>query len=511
VGNGYAIQTRTFTGEAAVPFFKLSGAREALPAKAEQYKALVREYLRSRGFRPDVDSAIEGSFEDLIVVDAGGVNLCVECKDSRISVNEADFVVPLCRLLNKYMRAPTGHPFRAAIFARTFAHEPDVKSLFEGQDRAAIERYRDRCGRVVDVFHQSHPNTPITNPRDVGAEKWAEFLSCCEVFSADINSLEQAIRARGLQVAPWETAAVLVGPRNVPALLEALSDPSPAEEQLVANFFPVVSIPDLIKVRMASPEATPSIRKGSGHFYFDQDAGGTQGPLDASMIQLGTIQTSEWLEDDDAINWLVELLNEHLLANLAKRGLPHLEGTTLYFFAADPASELTTVTVRTPRGKRPWRVVRRYRTEGGATTFFAHCGARIRFTRVGQSPLLTIHPTWMFTEDGQHPVAAARRSALLRRWSRFDRNENRVQRVFSWFSWLSEGQRLLRLATLSDPIVVDSMVDLPRLPVGIPNDQRPLDRILGGEPDIPPAKDIAAEREPEPFDAGGSGTREEED
>lgn len=493
-----------------MPFFKLTGAREALPAKAEQYKALVREYLRSRGFRPDVDSAIEGSFEDLILVDAGGVNLCVECKDSRISVYEGDFVVPLCRLLNKYLRAPPGRPFRVAIFARTFAHESDVKSIFEEQDPATVERYRDRCGRVVDSFCQSHSGTPITNPRDVGGDRWAQFISCCEVFGADINSLEQAIRARGLQVAPWETAAVLVGPRNVPALLEALSEPPPSEEQLVANFFPVISLPDTIKCKSTAPTTTPSIRKGSGHYFFDQVYGGAPQALDGGAVQLGIIQTSEWLEDEDTINWLVELLNEHLLASLANRGLPHLEGMPLYFFAADPDSELTTVTVRTPKGKRPWRVVRRYRTEGGATTFFAHCAARVRFTRVGQSPLLTVHPTWVFTEDGQHPVAAARRSSLIRRWSRFDRNENRVQRVFSWFSWLSEGERLLRLSTLTEPIVVDSMVDLPRLSVGIPNDQRPLDRILGGEPDIPPAKDIATEREPEPGDAGGSGAGEGE-
>lgn len=494
-----------------MPFFKLSGAREALPAKAEQYKTLVREYLRSRGFRPVVDSAIEGTFEDLILVDAGGVNLCVECKNTRISIQEADFVIPLCRLFEKYLRAPNAQPFRVAVFARAFAHESDVKSIFESQDAVAIERYRDRCGRAVDAFRQSHPNTPITNPRDVGTDRWTRFLSCCEVFSADINSLEQAIRARGLQVAPWETAAVLVGPRNVPALLEALSDPPPAEEQLVSNFFPVVSLPDTIRVRTTSPVSVPSIRKGSGHFFFDQDGGRTTSPGDPGTVQLGTIQTSEWLEDEDAVNWLIELLNEHLLANLGNRGLPHLEGTTLYFFAADPASELTTVTVRAPRGKRPWRVVRRYRTEGGVTTFFAHCAARIRFTRVGQSPLLTIHPTWVFTEDGLHPVAAARRSALLRRWSRFDRNENRVQRVYSWFSWLSEGQRLFRLTTLSDPIVVDSTTDLPRLPFGIPNDQRPLDSILGGEPDIPAAKDIASEREPEPTDPGASGPSGGED
>jgi len=294
-----------------VPFFKLAGAREALPAKAEQYKGLVREYLRSRGARPDVDSAIEGSFEDLIMVDASGLYLSVECKDTRVSLTDPEFVIPICRYLERYLQAPPSKPFRVALFARAFAKEADVRAVFEKRKPEAVEEFRTSSADAVVSFRKARPHIPISSPREVTPEKWAEFLGCCEVFAADINALEHAIRARGLQVAPWETAAALVGPKNVPKFLEELANPTPVEEQIVSNFFPIISLPDTILCRMKVSGGALFVKKGNGNYFFGAPSGMTDPHPESTFDDLGTIPTSERLEGDDSINWLVELLNEH--------------------------------------------------------------------------------------------------------------------------------------------------------------------------------------------------------
>jgi hypothetical protein len=447
-----------------MPFIKLAGAREALPAKGEQYKGLVREYLRSRGARPEVDSAIEGSFEDLVMVDVSGVNLCIECKETRLSITEAKFAVPVCRYLYRYLRAKPDKLFRVAFFARSFSKEAEVKEVFESRKPEAMERFRKCCGDIVAVYRSSHPEIDIVNPNEVTPEKWAEFLGCCEIFSADFNALEYAIRARGLPVGPWETAAVLVGPKNAQKFLEELASPAAVEERLVSNFFPVISLPDTIVCSTRVPADAKSVKRGNGTYFFGNKT--NVGPA-STFEGLGEIPTSEWLEGEDLINWLVELLNVHLFAELDQRGLNHIDGTTVFFFKAIVSEEVKQVPLRTPRGKKSWTVVKRYREEGTGATIFAHSAVNLRFTRVGQTPLLTIHPTWVFTDDGHRPVAAARRAALHRRWRRFDRNENRVQLVYSWFAWLSQGERLLELKTSVEPIVVDSLPEPPRMLHGV--------------------------------------------
>jgi hypothetical protein len=473
-----------------MPFTNLRGKRETPSARGELYKSRVLEYLRSRGAVPERDSAIEGSFPDLVMYSVEGTKLCIECKNQELSVDETEFIVPLCAYAKTYLSTAEPDRFKIIYCVRSVKNVARARRIFDDLDEETLEGYRLRCSEVIRAVTLKGRRPDLVTPSSIPTAEWTAFIADCELIQADFLHLEQAVRQRGLSVSPADALSVLVRPEDYPSFLKASASPDPKEETLVANYFPAVATPRFVRPDFSPNPNTPTMARGNVFYRFtDEEAHGRILALDGSELPVGSEAVSDWIADPDKRNWLLELVSKCLFKFCEGRGLLRIPDSELHYFPAE-SHELRQVTVATPRGKKNWPVVRRYVTAEGATNFYAHVAASLRLRRIGSAPVLVISNTWVFTEDGKTPVSSPRRSSLIRRWRRFDRNDTRLQRTLYWFAFLSGGKPTLEVPTSAGPVTFSSAIGPPPLLGGIAHDQKPLEAILGGTPEIPDAKQV---------------------
>ena len=131
-------------------FIRLGKEREALTVKAEEYKKQLSRYLESRDYVLDVDSGIEGIFEDQIYYKKGRKRINVECKDTEISVYEAKFLIPFSRYLVLYSKLPIDAKFQFSFFVRKVRNYGEFDLLFNKVDDTKILELKKKCIEVLE-------------------------------------------------------------------------------------------------------------------------------------------------------------------------------------------------------------------------------------------------------------------------------------------------------------------------------------------------------------------------
>jgi hypothetical protein len=144
---------------------------------------------------------------------------------------------------------------------------------------------------------------------------------------------------------------------------------------------------------------------------------------------------------------LVELLNRSLARHLQDRGL-HVWGKKqrAWFTIEDDHSDKV-ISYRA-RTRRADRTVARARDQASKYGYFEHHAVNWAFARAGTTWLLTLDPTWVFTQDGESRLVSRQRTTKLstKKMSN-ERNQAVLNHLWFW-AWVICGED--ETAALSD-------------------------------------------------------------
>lgn len=241
-------------------------------------------------------------------------------------------------------------------------------------------------------------------------------------------------------------------------------------ETYVTNWLPVTQLPQHIhrSTAPATRERTelwrltyPATRIGDELFSFAQpddtrtEAQHHKTHNTADLLKAGA--TNPTVTPEQAQRGIAQLLNIAWERNAHARGLRthHLANkhTALYFTAGQAKNR--TLRFRTNTGRKTWRtVVGQFR---GHIYHFAITGR----ARVTPSPIISVRPHVLFSDDGQHlwksneRLASARRTACKTWW-----NAEWRDRLLATLNYLADGSNHIRL-----PLEPEGTATIPTMPI----------------------------------------------
>lgn len=176
-----------------MPIRFLYGRRESLNGKSENYKRHIRKYLESLGFAQTTDSAIQGSFEDMIFVNPStdpGKKFLVESKAEQLSLTSKKFAKELVN----YFRISKSIALKGQAKFILFAQ--DVQSPMEWElffsEQVNVEKITEWCSRYnekcVDEIGSKLQENEVEEFRTFIANSETIVGSLVDIFQATVEN-----------------------------------------------------------------------------------------------------------------------------------------------------------------------------------------------------------------------------------------------------------------------------------------------------------------------------------
>jgi hypothetical protein len=421
----------------------LYGRRESLQGKSEAYKKSVRDYLESTGFCQTTDSAIQGTFQDMVFVNPltdPGKKYLIEAKAEVVSIQSKK----LARELVKYFflsQTSELQGMRFKLFAQGVNRPTLWESIFaEKNDYIKVkewcEWYNSKCLEENEV------------PLDDGKiHQIFEFFSKSDIIVGTVVDLQHAVldnqSISGLSIS--KVAA------NLCNLVDRRREPLPIKSRLVLNILPITTpkvyysfesalkdkleIYDTLKSDLIPVPPFLLTREKQILTFADMEK---DNPL-FTLIK-GNVQTlfTKTLQNRNAI-LSTELINVHLRRMFWNQGLYRdPKANILYFPMKD--NSMDRIEVLDQRGIRRWvvkKIVQRTNSKYhkmGEINFYFHRGVEVRTPTYWGESFVELTPRRYYTLDGQKWVDGDIRGRIDRRFRNpnFDRSSARLGLMKFW-------------------------------------------------------------------------------
>ena len=186
--------------------------------------------------------------------------------------------------------------------------------------------------------------------------------------------------------------------------------------------------------------------------------------IDTATI-LGT-SSRDWIVDEEKIHWWITLLNKALKKHLSKLAIKREDGGRFFFRPNIDGSDRVW-----QNGDDPERTVAAKKINPlDGSVFWVHHAARIRFKRIGDRFFLMIEPTYLFTSDGNQPLAGQEMGKMVIMWSGRQRNDSILRNFLFWAKTIARSERLIEIQSGGEPIVISAVPALSVAPQGIASD-----------------------------------------
>jgi hypothetical protein len=279
---------------------------------------------------------------------------------------------------------------------------------------------------------------------------------------------------RGGQRAPL--ASVAAG--SIEEFDTSRAEPDQVPELLLSNLLPVKDAPKQIwsgKTTLTEPGDVKRIVPDADCFIIRGDRLYTFAQLTDSLCPLRkVIETADpitcetiadWLNEKDKGNWFIALLNKLLEDHLASLRIER-ESKGRFFFQPTEDGKDRSVAVG---GDEPRMVAARKPAADGAS-FWVHHAARMKFVRLGHRIFLQLEPTYLFTSDGEHPLAGKSMGRMVIMWGGRQQNVDVLRNFVFWMRFLAAGQREIRIHAGSGTLALSALSGTAAMNVGIEAD-----------------------------------------
>lgn len=465
--------------------------REALTVKAEDYKKQISKYLESRGYVLDVDSGIEGVFEDQIYYKKGRKRINVECKDTQISVYEAEFLIPFSQYLVLFSKLPNDAKFQFSFFVRKVRNYAEFDLLFNKLDDTKMLELKKRCIEVLEKKQKKKFVEMAGQIEKISLDIFREFAYDSEIVEADYETLKRASEIRLPDMGVPSSILDILPPKNISEILDINSRPDKVNEKLLANLFPVIEYPKKIwgaktKFRRKKDvykelesHNVPAFTLKEEMLFCFWDLNDEENPLN-TMVYKNTISNedvSNWIEDPDRKWWFIELMHI-MIKNHAKNVGLNLDTKTNRFYISTELGVDKVVKWKPGKRSATRNIVKFYKNESGEINFAAHRAVFFKFEMIGDEIFLLIDPQWTFTEDGYNPVRGKNMNILTNKWRTKEHNSSFLRDVLFWANFLTLDEKELKIN--EGPVLVSISLNPVEVSmnVGIKDDNISLDNIL---------------------------------
>jgi len=188
-----------------------------------------------------------------------------------------------------------------------------------------------------------------------------------------------------------------------------------------------------------------------------------------SVIDGATVLSSssrDWIVDEERIHWWITLLNKALKAHLSKLAIKREDGGRFFFRPNRDGSDRVWQNADDPQRT----VAAKKINPLDGSVFWVHHAARIRFKRIGDRFFLMIDPTYLFTSDGNQPLAGQEMGRMVIMWGGRQRNDSILRNFLFWAKTMARSDRLIEIQTGEQPIVISAIPAISVAPKGIASD-----------------------------------------
>jgi len=256
------------------------------------------------------------------------------------------------------------------------------------------------------------------------------------------------------------------------------AEPDHVSELLLSNLLPVKDAPKQIwngktaltepgDVKRIVPDADCFILRG-GRLYTFAQLTDSLCPL-RKVIEEGSPivceSVADWLGEKDKGNWFMSLINKLLEEHLASRRIQR-ESKGRFFFQPTEDGKTRSEAVG---GDEPRQVAAQKPAADGAS-FWVHHAARMKFVRLSHRIFLQLEPTYLFTSDGQQPLAGKSMGRMVIMWGGRQQNVDILRNFVFWMRFLARGEREIRIPAGSGVLVLSALSGTASMNVGIEAD-----------------------------------------
>ncbi len=255
------------------------------------------------------------------------------------------------------------------------------------------------------------------------------------------------------------------------------AEPDRISELLLSNLFPLKEIPqyvwsaktdlkDVSEVQKTAPDSDCFILR-SGRVYTFAQLTDDLCPL-RRAITIDSIQreqTSDWLGDKDKASWFMNLINKVLEGYLASRRIARESKGRFFFLPTVQGQTRTEATA----GDEPRQVAAKKPSADGAS-FWVHHAARLKFFRMGHKMFLQLEPTYLFTSNGEQPLAGQTMGRMVIMWGGRQQNVDVLRNFVFWARYLADGNREIRIKAGAGNLIISALSGTAKMNVGIEAD-----------------------------------------
>ena len=430
----------------------LYGRRESLTAKSEAYKKAVRKYLEALGFSQTTDSAVEGSFEDMIFYNpaiAPERRFVIEAKAEDLSLTDFQFADELVRYFRLWQDGSTTGAFKFLLFVQAVKQPEKWEDLFSQKDNAVA------VGQWAKWYNTSagKKNKQALSSQEI--KEIGKFFFVSEVKVANSQRLEMAICEK-------EDKAVQSISRKAKELLSVVSKrtaPEMKKSTIIMNILPV-ELPANYYVCQASTgnkseifealkdkDIPPFVLKSRSRLMYSFVQFDKANPLMQFAVGQQNVEITKNLQEQNP-GLCSEIVNVFLRRIVWNRGILRDKDSDISYF---PMLEKTKKTrqVKGPNGKKQW-VVKRYDYledtkygKKGEINFYFHRGLMLDTPTYFGNSFIEISAKKYYTMDGSTPMNGEKRKKLDLKFRnpQYDRANTRIRLMQFWKFVLFEPEK----------------------------------------------------------------------
>ena len=377
--------------------------------------------LEALGFSQTTDSAVEGSFEDMIFYNptiAPGRRFVIEAKAEDLALPDFQFADELVRYFRLWQDGSTKGAFNFLLFVQAVKKPENWEELFSKKDNATA------AGQWCKSYNASaaKKNKPVLSVQEI--KEIGRFFFESEVKVANSQRLEMAICEK-------EDKAAQSISRKAKELLSVVSkrtSPEMKKSTIIMNILPV-ELPTHYYICQArtgnkteifealkDKEIPPFVLKSRSRLMYSFLEFDKANPLiDFTVGQQTTALTKELQQQNPGL--CSEIVNVFLRRIVYDRGILRDKESDISYY---PIQENTKKVrqVKGPNGKKQW-VAKRYAYledskfgKKGETNFYFHRGLMLDTPTYFGNPYIEISPKKFYTKDGLTPMDGEKRKKL---------------------------------------------------------------------------------------------------
>lgn len=429
----------------------LYGRRESLTAKSEAYKKAVRKYLEMLGFSQTTDSAVEGSFEDMIFHNPAigpERKFVIEAKAEDLALTNFQFADELVRYFRLWQDGSPKGAFTFLLFVQAVKKPEEWEKLF-GKDNAVA------VGQWCKWYNSSaaKKNKHALSSQEI--KEIGEFFFNSEVRVANSQRLEMAICEK-------EDKAAQSISRKAKELLSVVSKrttPEMKKSTMIMNILPV-ELPANYHICQANTgnkteifealkdkDIPPFVLKSRSRLMYSFVEFDKANPLIQFAVRKQNTEVTKELQQQNP-GLCSEIVNVFLRRIVWNRGILRDKDSDISYYPM-PEKTRKIRQVKGPSGKKQW-VVKRYAYlqdtkygKKGATNFYFHRGLMLDTPTYFGNSYIEISPRKYYTRDGSTPIRGEERKRLDLKFRnpQYDRASTRIRLMQFWKFILFEPEK----------------------------------------------------------------------